>query len=464
MLDSKLQSGMFRLNLTISKIYLHLLLLIATLLPAQQIYAQHLDVEVWGEGNALFAGYCRTPGVISCDLDGLLTETLQLPAGTLPLEAATGKLIFIADFQDFSGGDFKTNNPGFQSIQNALLPNELLSYRALGKLKYWNPMSPAWNDAPPDVQIRLLGGLEASTEVLNDFSNCAGQLICFSEGSFGIDGSTVFTGDGVQGNPELVVDITSNNGILHTHLSFFLENQLGELGGPSGAYLIEMQLISNARFFPSEPLLILFNAGLEKDEFSRALIALTGEPSNIDPTPSPPINTASIPGDVDLDGDVDRIDVALILLAAQNNEPVETRNAVLDVNSDGVIDRTDALLAKDLCTLRLCNIPVVAPGTVLNVAAVYDQNSGVLNLNDVQVNDQHYRAQLQLQEENIFVLNSVLLDKSRYAFPVQYDIETGRIEIPSVYINGRNYKANLQKIEDSKFRLEQFEEIGGGIE
>lgn len=462
-MDLKLQFGMFRSNLTIRKTYLHLLLLIAALLSGQQAYAQHLDIEVWGEGNALFAGYCRTPGVIGCDLGGL-AETLQLPAGTSPLEAATGKLIFIADFQDLTGGDFKTKNPGFQSIQNALLPNELLSYHALGKLKYWAPMSSTWNDAPPDMQIRLFGGLEASIEVLNDFSNCAGQLICLSEGSFGVDGSTVFTGDGIQGNPELVVDITNNNGILHTHLSFFLENQLDKIGGPSGAYLIEMQLISNARFFASEPLLILFNAGLDENEFSRALIALTGESSNIDPTPSPPINTVSIPGDVDLDGDVDRIDVALILLAAQNNELVEPRNAMLDVNSDGVIDRTDALLAKDLCTLRLCNIPIVAPATVLNVAAVYDQESGVLNLNDVQVNDQHYRAQLQLQEENIFALNSALLDKSRYAFPVRYDIDTGIMEIPSVYVNGRNYKATLLRIEDSKFRLKQFEEIGGGIE
>jgi dockerin type I repeat protein len=462
-IELKIPAWDLELKLTIRKIYLYFLLLIGALLSEQQAYAQHLDIEVWGEGNALFVGYCRTPGVVGCNLNGL-TESLQLPTGTLPLEVATGKLIFIADFQDLPGGDFKTKNPGFQSIQNALLPNELLSYRALGKLKYWTPALSDWNDAPPDVQIRLFGGLEASIEVLNDFSNCAGQLICLSNGSFGVNGSTVFTGDGIQGNPELVVDITNNNGILHTHLSFFLENQLGEIGGPSGAYLIEIQPISNARFFPSEPLLILFNAGLDKDEFSKALKTLTGESSNINPPPSRPINTVSIPGDVDLDGDVDRIDVALILLAAQNDEPVESRNVMLDVNGDGVIDRTDAFLAKDLCTLRLCNIPIVAPATVLNVAAVYDQKSGVLNLNDVQADDQHFRAQLQLQEENIFALISAQLDKSRYAFPVRYDIETGRMEIPSVFINGRNFKATLLRIGDSKFRVGQLEEIGGGIQ
>jgi hypothetical protein len=438
-------------------------LLIIALILNQAAFAQHLDVEVWGEGNALFAGYCRTPGVIGCDL-GKLAQTLELPAGVLPKESTTGKLIFLANFRDLPGGDFRTKNPGFQSIQNGLLPNELVGYRALGALKYWDPALSSWGNPPHGIQIALFGGLEASAEVLNDFSKCAGQLICFSDGSFGIDGSTIFSAEGILGKPELVVDITNNNGILHTHLSFFLENQQGEIGGPVGAYLVEMQLISNARFFPSEPFLILFNAGLDETALAAALIALAGKPSDTDPDPPRPILPASIPGDVDLDSDVDRIDVALILLAAQNNEQVNPGNAMLDVNDDGVIDRTDASLAKDLCTLRLCNIPIIAPATVLNVAAVYDQNTGILNLNDIQVSNQHYRAQLQLQDENIFVLNAVQIDKPRYAIPVRYDIESGILEIPSVYTHGKNFKAALRNIGEDKFRLEQLTEIGGVFE
>ncbi|WP_305260835.1 dockerin type I domain-containing protein [Nitrosomonas sp.] len=438
-------------------------LLIVALILNQAAFAQHLDVEVWGEGNALFAGYCRTPGVIGCDL-GKLAQTLELPAGALPKESTTRKLIFLANFRDLPGGDFRTKNPGFQSIQNGLLPNELVGYRALGALKYWDPALSSWGNPPHGIQIALFGGLEASAEVLNDFSKCAGQLICFSDGSFGIDGSTIFSAEGILGKPELVVDITNNNGILHTHLSFFLENQQGEIGGPVGAYLVEMQLISNARFFPSEPFLILFNAGLDETALAAALIALAGKPSDTDLDPPRPILPASIPGDVDLDSDVDRIDVALILLAAQNNEQVNPGNAMLDVNDDGVIDRTDASLAKDLCTLRLCNIPIIAPATVLNVAAVYDQNTGILNLNDIQVSNQHYRAQLQLQDENIFVLNAVQIDKPRYAIPVRYDIESGILEIPSVYTQGKNFKAALRNIGDDKFRLEQLTEIGGVFE
>ena len=134
-------------------------------------------------------------------------------------------------------------------------------------------------------------------------------------------------------------------------------------------------------------------------------------------------------------------------------------NAMLDVNRDGVINRTDAFLAKELCTLRLCNIPVLAPATVLNVAAVYDEKNSLLDLNDVQVGKLHYRAQLQLKDNNLFELNSAQLDISRYAIPARYDIEAAILEVPSVYINEKNYRALLRNIGDSKFRLEYFEEI-----
>lgn len=435
-----------------------LYLAIAALLNSQPVYAQHLDVEVWGQGNALFAGYCRTSAAIGCDLDGL-ADALGLPDDTLPpIEAVTNKRIFTVDFGDLSGGDFSTRNPGFQSVSSALLPNELLSYRALGKLRFWNPVTATWGDAPPDVQIRLFGGLEASAEVLSDFAQCAGQLLCFSENSFGINGSTIFTGNGIQGSPEMVIDITDSGGILHTHLSFFLENQVGETGGPSGAYLIEMQLISNARFFPSDPFLVLFNAGIDPNAFGAALTALTGEGGDND-LPQQPELPVSIPGDVDLDGDVDRIDVALILLAAQNNEPLIATNMAFDVDQDGLITRDDALLAKTLCTLRLCNIPVEAPSTALNAAANYDPTSRVLSLNDIQVEGNHYRAQLQMQDDHTFTLTMLQPDISRYATPVQYEAASGLVKIPAVFVNGKVYRATLINAGNSLFIINSLEQI-----
>ncbi|SET23712.1 hypothetical protein SAMN05216326_11660 [Nitrosomonas marina] len=432
-------------------------LLLIALLAMQPVSAQHLDVEVWGQGNALFAGFCRTTAAVGCDLEGL-ADALGLPDGTLPIEAITKKRIFPVDFRDLSGGDFSTRNPGFQSVRNALLPYELLSYRALGKLKYWDPALSTWNDAPPNVQIRLFGGLEASAEILSDFSQCAGQLLCFSENILGFDGSTVFSGNGIHGSQELVVDITDANGILHTHLSFFLENQDGETGGPDGAYLIEMQLVSNARFFPSDPFLVLFNAGIDSAEFGAALKSLTGESGNND-LPQQPELPISIPGDVDLDGDVDRIDVALILLAAQNNEMLNVSNAAFDVDKDGFITRDDALLAKTLCTLRLCSIPVEAPATALNAAATYDDTSGILNLNDIHTDGRHYRAELKQQDDRTFMLTTLQPDISRYASPAQYDAVTGLLEIQAVFVNEKFYRVTLKNAGNSLFTVESLNEI-----
>jgi len=454
---SAAQPDQLKLRLPFYKVGYFCALLITTLWTNQPVFAQHLDIEVWGQGNALFAGFCRTSGAVGCNLNGL-TDTLGLPTGTLPVEATTNKLIFPVDFGDLAGGNFSTRNPGFQSIHNALLPNELLSYRALGRLKYWDPAVSAWRDAPQHVQIRLFGGLEASIEVLSDYAQCAGQLLCFSENSFGIDGSTVFMGSGIQGNPELVVDITSTSGILHTHLSFFLESPDGETGGPSGAYLIEMQLISNARFFPSDPFLVLLNAGLESSEFGAALFALTGEPASGE-LPRQPELPVSIPGDVDLDGDVDRIDVALILLAAQNTEALSAINAAFDVDGDGLITRVDALLAKALCTLRLCNIPVEAPATALNVAATYDRASGILSLNDIHTDGRHYRAQLEKRDDRMFTLSMLQPDIPRYATPAQYDASTGMLEIPAIFIDGKSYRVSMKSAGESTFMITHLEEI-----
>lgn len=442
-----------------TKLYLkisHLLCIV--LLLSKPVAAQHLDVEVWGQGNALFAGFCRTSAAIGCDLNNLL-NTLGLPTDTRFVEAASGKLIFPVDFGDFAGGPYSTRNPGFQSVRDALLPNELLSYRALDRLRFWDTSVSAWVKAPPDIQIRLFGGLEASPEAQKNFSECAGQLICFNESNLGTDGSTIITATGISGSPELVVDITNTSGILHTHLSFFLENTQGEAGGPTGAYLIEMQLKSNARHFPSAPFLILFNAGLDSAEFGTAFAALTGGQQPDHDVPQSPVRPISIPGDVDLDGDVDRMDVALILLAAQNNESLNTNNTAFDVDQDGLITREDALLAKSRCTLRLCNISVDAPATALNVTATYDTATGILNLNDVKAGEQHYRARLQRQDNTVFTLLDLQPDISRYEKPAQYDMTTKIINIPVIFINGTFYQVTLKHTGDNTFVLQSIEKI-----
>jgi len=425
------------------------------------VMAVHLDVEVWGEGDALFAGFCQTPGVVGCDLDGLFDGISSLE-GQLPVEAQSGKLIFLADFQDFSGGPYKTKNPGFQSIQNALLPNELLSYRALGYLRFWNPESSTWERAPETVRINLYGGLEASDDLETDYEQCAGQLLCFGTEDFNLDKSTVFAGEGISGNPELVVDITNQAGILHTHLSFFLENQQGKSTGPVGAYLIEIQVFSNARTKPAEPFLILFNAGLASEQFSQALSQLIEDGGGNPDIPSLPENLmipTSILGDVDLDGDVDRIDVALILLAAQNDDALQADNIRFDIDHDGLISRQDAEIAKGQCHLRLCQSPIGFQARAINKVAVFNSDIGQLSLNDVQVGQQHFTAILQHSGQSLFTLQSIQTADVLYFLPTSYDVNSGILDIPAVYVGERYYQVTLHNIGGNQFYLESIEAI-----
>lgn len=407
------------------------LIWLAVAAPAQAV---HLDIEIWGDGDSMQAGFCRTPGAVGCDLTQLVTS-LNLPANSLPVDGASGKMIFLSDFRDFAGGANKTPNPGFQAVQNALESAELVRYRAVGHLEFWDAGSRSWNPAPPSVQIKLAGGIDPG-EVITDFNQCGGQLFCFAPGAGAQNGATYFTGTGITGQPEMIVDAANVQGSLHTHLNFFLENRQGLLGGPVGAYLLEMQVLSNRRGQASEPFYVLLNAGLSSADYTDALLdridtlpppppapvtplaqagadrlvrlnsqVVMDASASTDPQPGPnPLSfswqqtqgpavtlvgansvspsfiavqagnytfkltahdgagsgfdevTYTVPslGDIDLDGDIDRIDVALILAAASKN-PQADSNDIRDLDGNGAINSTDARLAQARCSLRLCN-------------------------------------------------------------------------------------------------------------
>ena len=398
------------------------------------VQAVHLDVEIWGEANRMQAGFCRTASAVGCDLAKLASD-LNLPPNTLPLDGSNDKMIFLSDFRDFAGGPNRTPNPGFQAALNALNPGELVRYRALGHLEYWQASTREWSAAPANVRIKLSGGIDPAL-VITDYNQCGGQLFCFADGIGNQNAVTLYNGSGISGNPEMLVDVVGSSGTVHTHLNWFLENNLGVIGGPVGAYRVEMQMMSNQRDTPSESFYVLFNAGLPVADFSEALLALVdslpdtppppvllpianagddrvvrlGSLVNLngsassDPQPGPSplsfswqqttgasvalsannqvvtaftpqqtgnytfklavsdgVNTSydevsfTVPrrGDIDLDGDVDRIDVALILLAVQKNSTLAA-NDVRDVDGNGVINNADAYAAKVVCTLRLC--------------------------------------------------------------------------------------------------------------
>lgn len=284
-------------------------MLIVATLPA---HAVHLDVEVWGEDNAIHAGFCRTPGAVGCDLTQL-TGNLNLPNGTLPVEGASGQMLFLSDFRDFSGGPYKTPNPGFQAVDGALDAGELVNYQAVGVLEYWNPATQAWAPAPAQVRVKLAGAIDPDY-VITDYRQCNGQLFCFADGFETQNSVTLFTGNGIEGKSRMIVDATNNAGSLHTHLNFFLENHHGALGGPIGAYLLEMQLSSTRRTQASQPFYVMFNAGLSTADFSAALLA------RIDtlPPPPPPVQPPIANAGADVSIEVNR---SVVLNGTASHDP-----------------------------------------------------------------------------------------------------------------------------------------------
>lgn len=255
--------------------------------------AVHLDVELKGSGDGLAVGFCMTQGV-GCDLPGALGK-LGLPAGTLPADGASGERIFAADFADFPK-PYDTANPGFHATPGALRSGELIRYRALGALAYWDPSAKAWAAPPADVRIRLFGGLDAKTVVTLDYSQCGGLLVCIPKEKLETvyeEGSTVFSGTGIAGAESLLIDNASSQGSLHTHLDWFLETASGTKGGPAGAYLVRLQLVSDQRPQASPTFLIAFNNGLSDEGFADAIAARMAavpapQPDPVpDPTPDP---------------------------------------------------------------------------------------------------------------------------------------------------------------------------------
>jgi hypothetical protein len=254
---------------------------------APGLQAVHLDVELRGGNDKVDIGFCMTAGV-GCDLPGALKQ-LGLPDGTLPIDWATGRMMFAADLDDFPRPN-ETANPGFQAVGGALIPQELIRYEALDGLQYWDPDQRIWRPSDATTQIRLFGGLEARTIIREDRSHCEGLLICIPKEIIETvydEGSTTYQASGIGNASSLIVDNANASGAFHTHLDWFLENTAGEAGGPRGAYLVAMRLWSDRRSQPSEPFLIAFNNGLPAQEFVAALSARMEDPTIVDPTPEP---------------------------------------------------------------------------------------------------------------------------------------------------------------------------------
>jgi len=217
--------------------------------------------------------------------------------GEFPVEAGTGNTIVPADLGDFPGGIHKTDDPGWLVAAGDLVANEILWFRALGALRYWDKDAQQWLNAPPDGErIRYFGATPPAVVI----SGTPQEKAFYAEG-------TIWSSEGLSGPIEAPIEAFI--GGIHAHLDFCLEASDGDCtrpgssatGQPStGAYLIEMQLFSKAvagngvqqKYIDSKPVDVILNNGLVADQCGEAIGALVLPDAIVDE--SAPLRAAGI--------------------------------------------------------------------------------------------------------------------------------------------------------------------------
>ena len=252
-----------RRNIFIS-IVIYLFILNPTVLFAGELH-QHIEVTIVDQ--RVQANFCRPEK--GCSL--VKPETLGLPAGQAPIDQLTGIPIYVSAFSIFPDRT-AIDSPGFEGLEGDMTPGDRVKYLAGGHLSYWNPEKRQWSLAPEGTQIRLAGGLD-----LEPNQDC-GQVICIPNT---VEGFTLFDRDGVDSALSLIVGEVRPDGSLHTHLDWIIESNQGTPNAPTGAYMVELQLITETYPTPSEPLLIMFNNGLALEDFQQAVAGRVLQ-SNID--------------------------------------------------------------------------------------------------------------------------------------------------------------------------------------
>ncbi len=249
-----LTSSLFkRRNIAIS-ILIGVLLLSSMALFAGELH-QHIEVKIVDQ--RLQASFCRPEK--GCSL--VKPETIGLPPGQMPIDQLTGTPIYVSEFSIFPDRT-AIDSPGFEGLEGDMTPGDRVRYLASGHLSYWNPEKHQWSLAPEGIQIRLAGGLD-----LEPNQDC-GQVICIPKT---IEGFTLFNRDGIESASSLIVGEVRPDGSLHTHLDWIIESNQGTPDASIGAYMVELQLISDTIPVPSDTLWIMFNHGLALEDFQQAV-------------------------------------------------------------------------------------------------------------------------------------------------------------------------------------------------
>ncbi|WP_305266158.1 hypothetical protein [Nitrosomonas sp.] len=239
---------------TVLSILTGLYLLNPLILIAGELH-QHIEVKVVEE--RVQTNFCNPEK--GCSL--VKPETLGLPAGQMPIDQLTGTPIYVSEFIIFPDRT-AIDSPGFESIAGDMTAGDRVRYRASGHLSYWSSDKHQWSLAPEGVQIRLAGGLD-----LQPNQDC-GQVFCIP---ITVEGYTIFSRHGVSSASSLIVGEVRSDGSLHTHLDWIVESNLGTPNAPIGAYMVELQLITDSYPEPSDSLWIMFNNGLPLQDFQQAV-------------------------------------------------------------------------------------------------------------------------------------------------------------------------------------------------
>jgi hypothetical protein len=192
----------------------------------------------------------------------------------------TGYGLWPADFRDLPGGAYATDDPGFQAFAGTFLAAEQLFYRPMGTAQHWNTVARTWSAAPAGTAIRIEGTVpeDIAIEALVFNDPVAMQLYDY------YSTPTYITGAGILGPATKMIDQASNSGAFHTHLNWFLEAPGGAVGGPDGAYMVQMQIIDpTGKYLDSQPFNVIFSSGIAASDYAAAFLARIEAPALPDP-------------------------------------------------------------------------------------------------------------------------------------------------------------------------------------
>ena len=225
------------------------------------------------------------------------------PNYIFPLDVSSRELLIPADFGDFGGGPHKTDDPGWVIDPGDFEPDDVLWFRALGSLSFYDRESDRWLSEPPaGERVRFFGAVPPDVFINND----PDELAFYRQG-------TIWSGAGLAGPLESAIEQAAVDGSVHTHLDFCVEGSdgdctepgLGQTGNPTvGAYLIELQLFSDAtdgddtpRYRDADPVKVILNHGLIAEECSSAIEALIRRDADAAQAPTPASGVLIIGGE-----------------------------------------------------------------------------------------------------------------------------------------------------------------------